>query len=283
MSTVKTIKPDMAETFQTVGCLKLVNGLFSSSGVDVVVEREISVYLNGCHLATASINPGMEREFAMGYLFTQGFIDSPGELESLEIRENAARAILKDRGRLPDITESGHYVVSGGGKAARAGNTSYPVVRTDLKISKTAVFTAMNRLFQAAELYQATEGVHGAGLFSVEASPVCTVEDIGRHNCLDKLTGYALMQGIDCSRTFLVTTGRITSEMVAKICRAGIPVAATKTAVTDKGLETARRYGVTVIGFVRDAGSRINTNMETRTITKAGMKIYTNARRIENR
>jgi len=70
------------------------------------------------------------------------------------------------------------------------------------------------------------------------------------------------------------------SEMVAKICRAQIPVVATKTAVTRSGLEIGKRCGLTIIGFVRDTGTRIHTNMEVRTIIEPGMKIYTNPERI---
>jgi len=70
------------------------------------------------------------------------------------------------------------------------------------------------------------------------------------------------------------------SEMVAKICRAKIPVVATKTAVTSTGLEIGKTCGLTIIGFVRDVGTQINTDMEVRIITEPGMKIYTNAERI---
>jgi FdhD protein len=70
------------------------------------------------------------------------------------------------------------------------------------------------------------------------------------------------------------------SEMVAKIGRAGIPLVATKTAMTDKGLEIGRKRGLTLIGFLREAGTRIHTDMKVRVIEKAGMKIYTGAGRV---
>lgn len=70
------------------------------------------------------------------------------------------------------------------------------------------------------------------------------------------------------------------SEMVVKICRAGIPLVATKTAVTDEGLRIAEEHGLTVIGFVRDAGSKMHTDMEVRVFKEAQMKIYTGAKRV---
>jgi FdhD protein len=279
----KSRQSNPADTLKKLECLKLEHGLFIRELTGVVVEKELRIYLNENHLITASITPGMEKEFITGYLFGQGFITGKKELESVHMENNAIYATV---GRADDIAGSvqktGYRVVSGGGRAAYFGETDYPEVGTDLKIDKQAIFTAMNMLFEKAEIYKATEGVHGAGLFTAEAEPICIIEDIGRHNCLDKLIGYALINDIDCSHTLLVSTGRMASEMVAKICRAEIPVAATKTAVTDKGLEIARKCGMTIIGFVRDAGTSINTDMETRTITEAGMKIYTHAERIGN-
>jgi len=284
MSNKEATQPKTAKASKPVKCLKLKDGLFSRARVGVVIEKELPIYIDGNHLVTASITPGMEREFIAGYLFGQGFINSIEELKSVSVEDNAGQVTARDVGAISGRTEKTSYrVVSGGGKAAFFGDTAYPKIHTDLKISKKAVFTAMNMLFDKAEIYKDTEGVHSAGLFTAEATPICIVEDIGRHNSLDKLIGYSLMNNIDCSHSFLVSTGRMASEMVAKICRAGIPVAATKTAITDKGLEIGRKYGLTIIGFVRDAGTRINTDMETRTITEAGMKVYTNAERIENR
>ena len=282
MNKGKSAEPEPIKASQELECLKLDRGLFSRGRTSVIVEKELAVYVNGTHLATASITPGMEKEFVTGYLFGQGFIDNVSEIDDIAIDGNAAWVILKDAEVLKkNQGNTGYRVVSGGGTAAFSGKIDYSAVRTDLKIGKQAVFKAMNTVFERAELYQTTEGVHSAGLFTSEGEPICIVEDIGRHNCLDKLLGYALLNNVERSRTFLVSTGRMASEMTAKICRAGIPVAATKTAVTDKGLEIGEKYGITIIGFVRDTGTRINTNMETRTITEAGMKIYTHAERIK--
>ena len=138
----------------------------------------------------------------------------------------------------------------------------------------------MNTVLGKAGIYRETEGVHATGLFTSEATPICLAEDIGRHNTLDKAIGYALLQGIDCGKIFTVSTGRMASEMVTKICRAGIPLVATKTAVTDKGLEIGQQCGLTIIGFVRDVGTRIHTDMEIRVFDKSEMKIYCGTKRV---
>ena len=281
MSSYYSSQAKLAETSNLMECWKLSNGQFSRAEASVVIEKELAIFINGEHLVTASIAPAMAREFVIGYLFGQGFIENIEELESVKIEDNSARVTVKNAEKMSRRTEKTDYrIVSGGGKAVYFDETSLPKIHSRMKIGKKEIFKAMNTLFKRAEIYKDTEGVHAAGLFTPEAIPICVVEDIGRHNTLDKIIGYALINNIDCGHTFLVSTGRMASEMVAKICRAKIPVVATKTAVTDTGLEIGQKYGLTIIGFVRDVGTQINTDMEVRIITEPGMKIYTNAERI---
>ena len=257
---------------------KLIGGRFDRAKVSVVVEKEFQIIVNGRPLVTASITPGMEKEFVAGYLFGQGFIDNLDEVLSFEIEDRAARVALHDTARLPSEGAS-YRIVSGGGRSAFSAGTRLQRNESNLKVEKNTIFRAMNTLFEKADLYRETEGTHASGLFTT-AGPVCVAEDIGRHNTIDKVIGYALLNHVDCSGAFLVSTGRMSSEMVAKVCRAGIPIVATKTAVTDGGLEIGREYGLTIIGFVRDAGTRIHTDMEVRTIAEPVMKVYTGAARV---
>jgi len=256
---------------------KLENGQFIPAFAAVIIEQELILYVNGRKLATASLAPGMEKEFAAGYLFGQGFINRADDIKSITITEGAAQVTLKND--LVSPTAS-YRIVSGGGRSAYFKEAKTNKIKSDIIIGKQDIFRAMNILFDKAVLYKETEGAHAAGLFNAKAEPICIVEDIGRHNTLDKLCGYCLLNKINTSKAFLVSTGRMASEMVTKICRAGIPIAATKTAVTDKGLEIAEQNGLTLIGFVRDAGNRINTDMDVRVIKEAGMKIYNGISRI---
>jgi FdhD protein len=269
------------KTAQTVKCRKLSGGRFSPAETSVIIEKELPVYINDQHLFTASITPGMEKEFVAGYLFGQGFINSASDFMSISIENESAKVILTNGNKIPSgMLKTSFRIVSGGGKTAYFGDTGYPEIQSNFKLNKKDIFRAMNALFDKAALYRATEGVHAAGLFTPEGLSLCTVEDIGRHNTLDKVIGYALLNKIDCNNTFLVSTGRMASEMVMKICRTGIPLVATKTAVTDKGLEIGIKCGLTIIGFVRDAGNKINTDMEVRVISKSTMKIYCGAERV---
>ncbi len=266
---------------KVIRCRKLAAGGFADAAVSVVIEKELSLYLNGEHLATASIVPGMEMEFVTGYLYGQGFINALEDIASMEVEGDTVKAELKDAGGVPAVTgKSGYRIVSGGGRMAYRDGAVLTEIRSGITIDKKAIFQAMNTLFEKAVMYAETEGVHAAGLFTAGAEPVCIVEDIGRHNTLDKLIGYGLINKMDFNDKILASTGRMASEMVTKICRAGIPVALTKTAATDQGLQIGQECGLTIVGFVRDAGTTINTDMEVRVIKEAGMKVYTGAGRI---
>jgi len=257
---------------------QLQNGRFTDAQPAVIIESELHINVNGKHLATASLMPGMEEEFVIGYLFGQGFIKRTKDISSIRIEGSSADVTLADTAA-PFPLDTNYRIVSGGGRTAFT-DARLQRIESDLSLHKDVIFRGMNRLFNIATIYKETEGVHSAGIFNQNAEPVLIVEDIGRHNCLDKAIGYALLHRIPCTHHFLVSTGRMASEMVAKLCRAGFPVAATKTAVTDRGRETALACGMTLIGFVRDTGMKIHTDMTVRIIKEPLMKIYTGAERI---
>lgn len=261
---------------------KLEKGQFSPSEAVLIIEKELPIFVNGEHLATASVTPSMEREFVAGYLFGQGFIESAAELSSLEVSEKGAFAVLTNADLLSSRKAKTSYrIVSGGGRTAYFETSALPRIDSDLKITRGTIFQAMTLLFEKASLYQETGGAHSAALFDGEGNLLCVMEDIGRHNTLDKIIGYAILNRIDCAHTFMVSTGRMASEMIIKIGRAGIPLVATKTAVTDKGREIGEKCGVTVIGSARDAGSRLYKDMGVSHIAeKAEMKIYSGAERV---
>ena len=258
--------------------MQLQNGRFMAAKPAVIVESELRIILNGKQLATASLLPGLEEEFVTGYLFGQGFIKTPEDIASIIVEGSSAEVTLSDE-TVPFPVSTRYRIVSGGGRTAYTGDR-LPQIHSHLTLQKEVVFKSMNRLFDMGTLYKKTEGAHAAGIFTPAAEPVCIIEDIGRHNCLDKAIGYALLRNIPCNRHFLVSTGRMASEMVAKLCRAGFPVIATKTAVTDRGRETALACGMTLIGFVRDTGMKMHTDMSVRIIKEPLMKIYTGPERI---
>ena len=274
-------QPGQVQTTAAFDTLRLIDGRFHKEKTRVAIEKELSIHINEEYFATASVSGGMELEFVTGYLFGQGFITGPDEVESIDIEGDLAEVTAKNVKRISKRTDRTEYrIVSGGGKSAFFDGATFRPVSARLRINRESVFKAMNTIFEKGELYKKTGGVHASGLFTQEAEPICIAEDIGRHNTLDKVIGYCLINKVDFRNTFLVSTGRMASEMVLKICRANIPIVATKTAVTKLGIEIGEKCGVTIIGFVKDKGTKTNTDMSVRIAAERGMKIYTNPQRL---
>jgi FdhD protein len=204
----------------------------------IVTELGLSIIINGRLFATAMITPMMEKEFIIGYLFGQGIIENIADIESMTVKENVAEVTLPGKE----------------GKAKWSGE-----IHSDFKVSREDIFHGVSAILKS-KIYAETGAVHSAGLFKQGAEPVCLTEDIGRHNALDKVIGYGLIHKIDFRNTFAASTGRMASDMVSKVCRANIPVVATKTAATKLAVEIGERCGLTIIGFVRDTGMKIYTN-----------------------
>ena len=236
-----------------------VNAEVTKAKERVVTELGLSIFINGRHFATATITPMMEKEFIIGRLFGQGIIENIADIESITVKDNIAEVTLPRK------------------KEDKAKWS--PEIHSDFKVSREDIFDGVNAILKS-KIYAETEAIHSAGLFKRGAEPICIAEDVGRHNALDKVIGYALINKIDFRNTFAASTGRMVSDMVSKICRANIPVVATKTAVTKLGVEIGERCGLTIIGFVRDIGMKITTDTDVRIITERGMKIYTNPNRI---
>ena len=202
----------------------------------VVIEFGLSINVNGQPLTSAMITPIMDKEFVVGHLFSRGVIESVKDIASLAIKGDEA-----------EVTLSGEV------EAKRSSK-----IQSDFEVSRADIVKGVGAILKS-EIYAETGGIHSAGLFKKGAAPICITEDIGRHNALDKVIGYALLNKVDLGQTFAASTGRMASDMVAKICRAGIPIVATKTAATKLGLEIGEKCGLTIAGFVRDGKMNVYT------------------------
>lgn len=234
-----------------------VNAEVTQAKERVITEVGLSIIVNGRHFATAMITPMMEQEFVIGHLFGQGIIENTSDIASITVKENIAEVTLLKEDKANGLAK----------------------IHSDLKVSREDIFAGVNAILKS-KIYAETEAIHSAGLFKQEAEPICIVEDVGRHNALDKVIGYALINKVDLRNTFATSTGRMVSDMVTKVCRANIPVVATKTAVSKLAVEIGQRYGLTIIGFVRDIGMKVTTDTGAKIVTERGMKIYTNPQRV---
>jgi FdhD protein len=138
----------------------------------------------------------------------------------------------------------------GGGITFRIDHRLFPRLSSSLRVTVTDLAQRMKDLFAAAIYYKESRGIHGAALAD-DRGLLVIAEDVGRHNAVDKVKGEALLRGIPTEDRILLSTGRISSEMLLKAARMGVPVVASRTSPTEMAVALAEQLNVTVCGYVR--------------------------------
>jgi FdhD protein len=226
----------------------------------VIEEALVSIYVNGQELATVMCSPIDHEALALGFLVNEGVIQSMAEvgLVQVNVAKTAVDVLLKREHFEPPrrmILTSG----CGGGVTLQHLSESYPALNTEFATTPPIILQRMKDLQSAAALYNQVRGVHTAIIGDIEKLLV-SAEDVGRHNAVDKVAGKALMQGIDTRDCLLLTSGRISSEMLGKARRMGIPVVASRTSPTSITLQLAQAWKICVVGYVRQGGMRVYTH-----------------------
>jgi FdhD protein len=144
----------------------------------------------------------------------------------------------------------------GGGITFRIDHRLFPRLHSTLRVRAADLGARMKDLFQAAVHYQRSRGIHGAALSDGERLLI-VAEDVGRHNAVDKVKGEALLHDIPTEDRLLLSTGRVSSEMLLKAARMGVPVVASRTSPTEMAVALAEQLGVTVCGYVRPDGLNV--------------------------
>ncbi|MFY9339564.1 MAG: formate dehydrogenase accessory sulfurtransferase FdhD [Methanosarcina flavescens] len=254
--------------YSTIPYIKIDGGSTVPSSHEVVIEMPLAVFVNGRHALTAMISPTELEEFVTGFLYTEKIISKLEDLESLHIEAQAGKEKIVTGMSANVLTKnpftlmlSGKTVLSGCG-----GDTSYldadrlPKIQSDLVIDHSTITNIMKDTL-VSELHTRTGGIHIVGLFGPEGR-ICVMEDIGRHNALDKAIGYGLKHDVDFSRTIIASSGRISSEMIRKCLIANIPIIASRGATTTLAIRLGEQSGLTILGFVRGQKMNIYTGIE---------------------
>jgi len=223
---------------------------------EVVREQPLSVYVNGDKFLTLLCSPMMLEALVVGYLWMEKVIADVTEIVDLQISpvDGRAEVTLGHAVTLPTerILTSG----CGGGITFRIDHRLFPRLDSPVRVRPAELGERMKDLFGAAVHYQRSRGIHGAALADRERL-LLVAEDVGRHNAVDKIKGEALLRGIPTEDRFLLSTGRISSEMLLKAARMGVPVVASRTSPTEMAVALAEQLGVTVCGYVRSDGLNV--------------------------
>ena len=230
-------------------------------------EFPLTIMLNGDQLVTVLCSPSDLEALAVGFLFSEGIIRAKEEITGLLL--DSERGIVRIRTAEDKLADGKLFMkrvlTTGCGRGmafySYADLDRKKKVLSDLKVTPEEVFSLSRRFQTASELYKSTHGVHSAALCDTREVLVFA-EDIGRHNAVDKVLGRCLLDGIAVTDRILVTSGRISSEILFKAAGSGIPVLISKSAPTDMGVDLARELGITLIGFVRGGGMNVYAGQE---------------------
>jgi FdhD protein len=226
----------------------------------VIDERYLSIYVNGAELATMMCSPLDHEALALGFVYNEGVINSLADVGYL--KRNVSGSVVDVFLNHSDFSPPRRLIITSGcsgGITTQDLTATYPPLETDFATTPTVLQERMRDLQGAARLYNLVRGVHAAILASTDELLV-SAEDVGRHNAVDKVTGKALQAGIDTRDKLLLTSGRISSEMLSKARRMGIPIVASRTAPTSMTVQMAQVWNICVVGYLRRGSLRVYTH-----------------------
>lgn len=228
----------------------------------VAVEEPLEIRINGVPVAVTMRTPGHDEELALGFALSEGLRPErarvPDDLAANTVELDAPGF---DPARLArSFYTSSSCGVCGKG-ALEAVAVEAPRIGSGLTISAKVVAALPDQLRAAQPAFEATGGIHATGLFDEHGTLLCLREDVGRHNALDKVIGWAFRAGLlPLDRSILCVSGRLSFELVQKAAVAGCPLLVAVGAPSSLAIELARDRGVTLCGFVR--GGRLNLYSE---------------------
>lgn len=233
----------------------------------IVQEVPLTVFVNGKELITLLTTGDANRELAVGFLLSEGFLNNRDELKSIRVDDEAGTVEIELTGDL-DLTEKlwgKRAVTSGCGKGATfyhvLDSLQAKAVTSDLTVTPAQIYALMKELNRLSDLYRETRGVHNSGLADRERILVFR-DDIGRHNAVDKIGGACFLEGIPLENKLLITTGRMSSEIVVKVAKMRVPILISRSAPTSLALDLADRIGLTLIGYVRGEKMTVYTGKQ---------------------
>ncbi len=221
----------------------------------VVTERPLTLFLNRQEIVTMMTIGDHPDLLAVGYLLNQGMLKSGADIAAIEHDEELETVVVRTYAPT-DFEEKLK-------KKVRTSGCAQGTVFGDLmdeiegvSLSRTAVlktswlYALQKKINTAPSLYLKAGAIHGCVL-AKEDRPLVYMEDVGRHNAVDKIAGYMALNGVRPENKIFYTTGRLTSEMVIKTVKMGIPILASRSGFTAWGVDLARQAGLTLIGRMR--------------------------------
>ena len=226
---------------------------------EVVDETLACISVNGEELATFMCSPRDLKQMAVGFLYNEGLINQFEDVRHLHVsgHERCVDVWLHELDR-PLPTRKIITAGCGGGLTFDDLSGRHEPLYSDLTATPEQLSALMREVHLGAELYKRARGIHTAALADGDQI-LLQVEDVGRHNCLDKLAGAALMNAVDTRDKVILSSGRISSEMLNKARRMGIPIVCSRTSPTSLSVALANAWQITIVAYLRQSRMRVYT------------------------
>lgn len=227
----------------------------------IISEYPLTIFINEEEFVTLLCSPNSLKYLAVGFLVSEGIIKNKEGIEKIDIDEEKGHAYvdLKNKSSFRQKLYGKRTVTTGCGK----GTVFYNVldslgnrkIESDLKIKADKILEFSRRLNQDSILFRETGGVHSCALCDKDDILIFH-EDVGRHNALDKIVGESLLTDLKLDDKILISSGRVSSEMIIKATKNSIPIIISRSSPTNLSVKIAKEFNITLIGFAR--GNRMN-------------------------
>ena len=231
---------------------KVVNERNETQDISLIDEKILTIYLNNNEILTAMTICDYPEYLAVGFLFNQNMITSLSDLQEVEFNEDLSVVVVRTNKITPFETQNKKRIKTSGCAMGTIFGEMFeklsPLSSKKLKtFSLSAIRAIIKDINQTKSLYLEAGAIHGSVLCDKE-SILVYMEDVGRHNAVDKVSGFIVMECIDPADKFLYTTGRLTTEMVLKTVSMGIPLLVSRSGFTKSAVELAKKFNLTMIG-----------------------------------
>lgn len=220
--------------------------------VHVPSEAELTVYVNLQELVTILCSPVKQNFLVLGFLYAEGIIASMTDVAMMRVCDEESEVDVRLTNADFQLPTKRKLTSGCGGGATFAIQAQK--VDSGLVVTPPEVFALMKQFQEQMELYRITGGIHTSALCDTK-NLLVVAEDIGRHNTLDKIQGECLVRGLPTRDRLLLTSGRVSSEMLLKAARMEVPVVVSRHSTTGSAVSLARDLGITLVGYAR--GSRL--------------------------
>lgn len=230
--------------------LRYSAGKWESLDKGIIVETPVSLTVNGQVWLTLMCTPIDLEALAVGFLFNEGVLKSRDEIEMVRVCQQGDNVDVWLNHQVEQPKDWRRTSGCTGGATAVILEQLHPELRNGFALTPEEIQNHIDALLETQSLYREVGGVHNS-ILSDGKRVVASGEDVGRHNSLDKIAGKCLLDNLNPSRRILVTTGRVSSEMIQKAARIGASVVISRTSASSLSVMLAEKWGITLIGYAR--------------------------------